>query len=191
MTLLRDGEIVKAHLVGAPGPRDYLATVCGRVLRWEGGRDYASVNAFASAMAILHWNDGKPHTPHGATACSVSRDGAWVTLKVLEARLAAVAAAAPAPPVAAPAPEAPAPEAPAPPVAAPEAALRLLLSASEDRCAAALMCIEDERAAHAAANAVKDARILALEAEIASFRAWAAALPLPAVAVAVAVENLD
>jgi hypothetical protein len=53
------------------------------------------------------------------------------------------------------------------------------------------MCIEDERAAHAAANAVKDARILALEAEIASFRAWAAALPLPAVAVAVAVENLD
>ena len=165
-----------ARLAGAPGRRDYFATRIGDVLSRE-GRDYDSVNAFSSAMAILHWNDDKPHTPHGATVCSVKRGGVWVTLKVLETRLAAAAAVA-ALPTGTAAPEAPAlptgtaaPEA-APPVAAPAAnpkpkesrrALRRLLAASEDRCAAALMCIEDERAAHAAANAAKDARIAALE----------------------------
>jgi hypothetical protein len=179
MKLIHVGEPVKAHLAGAPGPRDYFATRIGDVLSRE-GREYDSVSAFSSDMAFLHWGDGKQHTPHGATVCYVMRGGVWVTLQSLGFAAAAAAAAA-APPVAAlptgtaaPAP-APAPAPAAPEAPAPEAALRLLLAASEDRCAAALMCIEDERAAHAA----KDARLLALEAEIASFRAWAAALPLP------------
>ena len=166
MKLIHVGEPVMARLAGAPGRRDYFATRIGDVLSRE-GRNYDSVSAFSSDMAFLHWGDGKQHTPHGATVCYVMRGGVWVTLQSLGFAAAAAAAAppvaAPAPPVAAPAP-------------APEAALRLLLAASEDRCAAA-----------AAANAAKDA-------EIASFRAWAAALPLPpppAAVVEVEVEVLN
>ena len=170
MKLIHVGEPVMARLAGAPGRRDYFATRIGDVLSRE-GRDYDSVSAFSSDMAFLHWGDGKQHTPHGATVCYVMRGGMWVTLQSLGFAAAAAAAAAAAPPVAAAA--APPVAAPAP---APEAALRLLLAASEDRCAAA-----------AAANAAKDA-------EIASFRAWAAALPLPpppAAVVEVEVEVLN
>ena len=168
MKLIHGGEPVMARLAGAPGRRDYFATRIGDVLSRE-GRDYDSVSAFSSDMAFIHWGDGKQHTPHGATVCYVMRGGMWVTLQSLGFAAAAVAApapAAPAPPVAAPAPAAPAPS-------------------TEDQLAAALMLLEEERAA----NAAKDQRLLAAEAANASFRAWAAALPLPAVAVAV--ENLD
>lgn len=135
MKLLRAGETVRARLSGGPGPRDYLATYSSCVLRWE-GIDYRSVNAFASAMAVLHWNDGKAHTPHGATVCSVLRDDVWVTLKAL-----GVAAAPAAPPVAAPAPAAPKPK-----PKQSRRTLRRLLAASEDRCAATLMLLEQAEA---------------------------------------------
>ena len=59
---------------------------------------------------------------------------------------------------------------------------------TEDQLAAALMLLEEERAA----NAAKDQRLLAVEAEIASLRAWAAAAPPPPpAAVKVDVEVLD